>query len=169
LGELLLHTNRIEEAEVVLQQALQVFRKDPPLIGKMGATMNNLAAIRRQQGRDREAIELLQECVNLVELDAGRDHPRLIRPLNNLATTYLLLGQAAGAEPVFQRALAIAEAKLGLEHPMYARVLLNYSDCVKMSGDKKRAKTLAARARQLIDKYDVASGKALTVDASSFR
>ncbi len=169
LGELLLHSSRLSEAEVLLKQAMEAFAKDPNESGKLGAAVNNLAGVRRAQGREQEAIDLLLRGVRLMEDETGPDHPRLIRPLNNLGTTYDLMGKPETAAPFFERALAIAEKRLGTEHPLYAQVLLNYSDCIKAQGDKRRAKTLAAEARRVLDDHNLASGRGMTVDVSSFR
>ncbi len=169
LGELLLHSNRLSEAEVLLKQAMEAFARDPQRGGKLGAAVNNLAGVRRAQGRKQEAIDLLLQCVRLMEAERGPDHPELIRPLNNVGTTYDLMDKPEAAAPFFERALAIAEKRLGTEHPLYAQVLLNYAGCVKAQGDKRRAKTLAAEARRVLQDHNLASGRGMTVDVSSFR
>src|SRR6185295_10167301 len=158
----LVQEGRLQEAE---QQAL-LARNDP---ATRAAACSVLGAIRLQQERVKEGIELLQEAIRL--------EPRLVGAQLNLAQAYTLQGKAEQALPVFRRvleldpgnaparmALARAEAEKGnyarslqLARPALAELeqspdglLLLATDYLK-TGDKLSARALVDDAGRLAD------------------
>jgi tetratricopeptide (TPR) repeat protein len=158
----LVEEGRLQEADQQAQLALA----DP---GTRAAACSVLGAIRVQQDRLPEGIELLQEAIRL--------EPRLVGAQLNLAQAYTLQGKGEKALPLFRRvleldasnaaariALARAEAEKGnykrsldLAKPALAEVkqspdglLVLATDYVK-TGDSASAKALIDDAKGLAD------------------
>ena len=79
----------------------------------------------RDQGKFREASQLLHDALAIRETTMGRDHPSVAATLNNLAVLYGRRGRYRDAEPLCKRALEIREKALGPSHPDVAKQLNN--------------------------------------------
>lgn len=160
---------RYDEAERLMEQALEGLRQPESPPGLVAVTVSNLGALRRFQGRYDEAAHLFAESIASTESQLGNDHPLLVRSLNNLALTEVLLGHREAAEAGFQRALAVAEKRLGVENPLYGKILLNYAATERKFGNKKAAKALEVRAKAVLADNARANGAGMTVDRAAFR
>ena len=89
----------------------------------MAATLNDLAATYRSQGKYVEAERLYQRALGIREQVLGTDHRDVAETLNNLAIVYHAQGKYTDAERLHQRALAIRERALGANHPDVAMTL----------------------------------------------
>ena len=135
----------------------------------LAITLSNLGVVKRMQGRDRDAVQLLERSLKIFESETGRDHPALLRGLNNLATAYAFTRRRDEADATFRRALALAEQYLGTNHPTYGSVLNNYAEFLNMNGRKAEARTLAAQAKDVLRESARRNGLGMTVDASALR
>jgi tetratricopeptide (TPR) repeat protein len=169
LAEALMRRSKYREAERLLEQALVILENPSNHRGMLAVTLSNLAVLRRMQGRDPEAVPLLERSLAIFESENGRDHPALLRGLNNLATAYAFTKRRDEADATFRRTLAIAEQYLGANHPTYGFVLNNYAEFLGMNGRKAEAKTLAAKARDVLRDSARRNGLGMTVDASALR
>jgi CHAT domain-containing protein/Tfp pilus assembly protein PilF len=86
-------------------------------------SLNNLAALYKDQGRYADAEPLYKRSLAIREKSLGPDHPDVANSLNNLALLYNDQGRYADAEPLYRRSLAIVEKSLGPYHPHVATVL----------------------------------------------
>ena len=73
----------------------------------MATSLNNLAALYKEQGRYADAEPLYKRALAIDEKAVGPDHPDVATSLNNLAALYKEQGRYADAEPLYKRALAI--------------------------------------------------------------
>ncbi len=88
-------------------------------------SLNNLASLYYDSGRDEEAIPLLRRVIKMRETSLGPDHPEVAVALNNLASLYVARGRLAEAEPLYRRSLNIRLAVLGPKHPRVANAMSN--------------------------------------------
>ena len=169
LAEALMREGKYREAERLIEQALVALENSSQHRGMLAVTLSNQAVLRRMQGRDKEAVPLLERSLGIFESQNGRDHPALLRGLNNLATAYAFTRRREEADATFRRALALAEKYLGTNHPTYGSVLSNYAEFLHMSGRKAEARTLAAQANDVLRDSARRNGLGMTVDASALR
>ncbi|QWG23137.1 CHAT domain-containing protein [Bradyrhizobium sediminis] len=91
----------------------------------VAASLNNLALLYGNQGRDAEAEPLYRRSLAIMEKAFGPDSAEVGAGLGNLAALYQRQGRYADAEPLFKRSLALREKSLGREHPDVAQSLNN--------------------------------------------
>ena len=83
----------------------------------MATSLNNLAALYKNQGRYSEAEPLYQQALELYKRLLGEEHPYVASSLHNLAALYDNQGRYSEAEPLYQQALELTKRLLGEEHP----------------------------------------------------
>lgn len=169
LAQAALESNRLQEAEGLLEDAIVTLRIYPQLPGQLAIAINNLGVLRRLQKRSIEAEGLFQEAIKLTETELSPSHPRLLQFLNNLALAYIDVGRLNDADSAMRRAMNIAESRLEPQHPTYGSVMLNYAFLLRKMGRKAEGKQLEARAKALIQEAARTNGDGMIVDVSSFR
>jgi tetratricopeptide (TPR) repeat protein len=169
LAEALTTEGNYGEAERLLEQAQVILEKQPQHRRTLASTLNNLGVIRRIQGRNEEAVQLIERSIELFRSEIGPEHPMLVRGLNNLATAYAGMKRSEEADATFQKALALAQKYVGTKHPTYGAVLLNYAAFLRKIGRKGEAKTLEARSKEVQRDNARRNGLGMTVDASALR
>jgi len=141
------------EAEPLLQHALAIYEKamgpDHP---EVATSLNNLAALYKNQGKYNEAEPLYQRSLAIREKALGRDHPDVAQSLNNLATLYHSRGKYSEAEPLYQRSLAIREKALERDHPDVAQSLNNLAALYRNQGKYIEAEPLYQRSLGIFEK-----------------
>jgi tetratricopeptide (TPR) repeat protein len=115
--------------------------------GALGATsLNNFAALLREQGDLVGARPLYERAIEVFENVLGPEHPDTAASLNNLASLLQEQGDFAGARVLFERALAIREKVLGPQHSVTAATLNNLAQLLREQGDLGGARPLFERA-----------------------
>ena len=99
-------------------------------------TLDNLANLYKNQGKDEEALPLYQRALAIREKALGPEHPETARTLNNLANLYSVQGKDEEALPLYQRALAIREKIFGLDHPFTKSTRDNYTNLLQKMEQK---------------------------------
>ena len=112
----------------------------------VATSLNNLAALYRNQGKYNEAEPLLLRCLKIVRKTLGENHPDFVQSLTNLAGLYNSQGKYNEAEPLYQRSLSITEKQLGENHPEVANSLNNLAFLYNDQGNYAEAKNLSQRA-----------------------
>ena len=155
LAMLLQATNRFEEAEPMMRQALAIneaaFVNQHP---KVATNLNNLALLLKGTNRIDEAEPLMRQALAIDEAAFGNQHPEVATDLNNLALLLKDTNRIDEAEPLMRKALAIDEAAFGNQHPNVARNLNNLALLLK---DTNR-----------IDEAEPLMRKALAIDEAAF-
>jgi CHAT domain-containing protein len=140
---------RYADTEPLYKRSLAIYEKalgpDHP---NVATSLNNLAELYRQQGRDEDAEPLYKRSLAIREEALGPDHPDVATSLNNLAVLYAAQGRYADAEPLLKRSLAIFEKALGPEHPDVAQSL---NDLAALYDDQGRNKDALPIVRRTID------------------
>jgi tetratricopeptide (TPR) repeat protein len=167
---LLLDQHRFREAETLLNQAMDTFRKHPdPNRAREAIGLNNLGVLQRYKGDFAGAAHFFEESIALVESNMGADHPLLLRAVNNLGIVESFQHHREAARAAFDRALTLAAKRLGTANPTYGKLLLNYAEFEKSAGNKKAGKAMEARAKGILRDNSQANGTGMTIDASAFQ
>jgi len=141
------------EAEKLLLAALKQAEKLGPNDPRLTASLNNLAGLYEDQGKDAQAEPLYQRSLAILEKSLGPDHPHIALSLNNLAALYDNQGSYTQAEPLYQQALAIREKTVGPDHPKVAESLENYAALLRKMNREAEAEKLEARAKAIRDRH----------------
>jgi serine/threonine-protein kinase len=115
LGECLELEEKDTEAESKLRQALTVYRRHGHNSGAQ--TRDYLARLLEKKGEYLEAVQLLQEAVEIDKRSVGTDSPTYTMALHNHAGALARLGDLFAAEVELRESVAIERRVLGSEHP----------------------------------------------------
>jgi tetratricopeptide (TPR) repeat protein len=100
-------------ASVVVQQVMDLGSKHPDT----PTSVNNLASVLQDQGKNEEAEKMYQQVVKGYEKTLGEDHPKTISAINNLAIMLRRRGRLDEAAAIMQKVLESRKRILGEEHP----------------------------------------------------
>lgn len=134
-------------AEAMLREATSIFREargeDDPWAAVSEA---NLATAVLSQGRDREAVDILEGAIPVLESSYSPTARLLARPLLDHGTALLRLGEAAKAEASLRRAVTI-ESAADPEGVSLARAKSALGACLVAQGRSQEAEPLLLAAR----------------------
>jgi tetratricopeptide (TPR) repeat protein len=140
-------------ARPLSERALAIWEKVlGPEHPNTSTSLNNLAALLKDQGDLAGARPLLERALAAYEKVLGPEHPNTATGLNNLALLLNDQGDLAGARPLLERALAIWEKVLGPEHPQTGTSLNNLALLLNDQGDLAGARPLLERALEICEK-----------------
>jgi tetratricopeptide (TPR) repeat protein len=127
---LLQATNRLTEAEPLMQRALTINEQSfGPLHPTVAVRLNNLAQLLQATNRLTEAEPLMQRALTINEQSFGPLHPTVAVRLNNLALLLQATNRLTEAEPLMRRAVRILldfTRNTGHEHPYLGLGMTNY-------------------------------------------
>ena len=122
-----------------------------PAHPSVATSLNNLAALYKEQGGYEQAEFLYQRGLALREQVLGPMHPDVAISLNNLALLYQAQGAYGQAEPLLQRALGIVEQTRGPTHHHVAIFLDNLAALYRHRQSYKQAELLYQRALTIFE------------------
>jgi tetratricopeptide (TPR) repeat protein len=137
LASLLQATNRLAEAERLMQRALAIdeanYGNEHPDVAR---DLNNLAGLLQATNRLLEAEPLMRRALAIDEASYGNDNPKVARDLNNLAGLLQATNRLAEAEPLMRRMaeILIAFSQQGFQHPNLETGLGSYFSLLKALG-----------------------------------
>ena len=141
---------RYDEAEPLLQRALETYRK---LFGAkhldVAMGLLNLADLCRQRKRYEQAKDYGQQALAMYQAILGPQHPDTALALLALAELYRDEGQPereAEAARLYQQSLAAAEKSLGPEHPGLVLALNGLAKLYEKQGQHQKGESLLDRA-----------------------
>ena len=147
LAMLLRATNRFDEAESLMRQALAIneaaFGNQHP---NVAAGLNNLALLLKDTNRFEEAEPMMRQALAIDEATFGNKDPEVATDLNNLALLLKDANRFEEAEPLMRQALAINEAAFGNQHPNVAAGLNNLALLLKDTNRFEEAEPLMRKA-----------------------
>jgi CHAT domain-containing protein/tetratricopeptide (TPR) repeat protein len=150
------YTNRgqFARAETLLRRALAIFEKASAGRDDFFTvlTLNNLAAVLKEQGRYEEAEPLYLRSLAAQETLFGAEGQTVATALTNLAALYREKGEYLRAEPLLRRALAAQEKTLGPAHADVAVTLNQLAILLSDRGDDEGALPLFERALSIYEK-----------------
>ncbi|PVH67572.1 TPR-like protein [Cadophora sp. DSE1049] len=121
---------KLVEAEQMYQRALQGKEKawGPDHTSTL-STVNNLAALYKNQGKLVEAEQMYQRALQGFEKAWGPDYTSALESVNNLGNLYVNQGKLVEAEQMYQRALqGFEKGKLVEAEQMYQRALQGFEN-----------------------------------------
>lgn len=153
LAQLYKATNRLAEAELLMQRVLKIaegtFGPEHPSIT---TPLNNLAQLYQHTNRLAEAEPLMMRALKINEHYFGPEHFTVGTPLSNLGLLYKATNRLAEAEPLLERALKIAERSLEPENSEIATRLNNLANVYMATKRFAEAEPLLERALRIDEK-----------------
>jgi Tfp pilus assembly protein PilF len=126
LGAALLEQNRVAEAELLFQRALDIFRRRHPADQyEVAVNLSNLASCRIACDDATAAEYLFRDALALKQAILGPDHPEIARQLTNLAVAIGRQHRDDEARRLHLRALGVVEHDLLASHPLAATCRAN--------------------------------------------
>lgn len=98
------------------------------------------------EGKLKEAVELLEQCVATRKAILGEQHRTTVDNQNYLAVVYQKSGDAARAEPLMKQVVEVRKKTLGEAHPEYARAMKNLGSLLATKGSYDEAAELIGKA-----------------------
>ena len=117
LGKLLLELARPEEAAPYVEAAVRLGGAQTTASFQSTAQQVNLATLRLEQGRVREALDLYEQAEQFFRRQIGAEHPAVARVESLRARGLRIVGDHDGAERLYRRALDVQQvAAVGSRH-----------------------------------------------------
>jgi eukaryotic-like serine/threonine-protein kinase len=134
LGIVYILTSRYDEAQALLEQAVQAHRAAHLQSAEHATAANALGTLLSRQARHAEAIAMLEEAVALRTSLFGAEHPATSIAVSNLGIALLEAGHPAASEVKLLEALAVDERLLGEDHPSLAVLLMQVASAKRELG-----------------------------------
>ncbi|MCK5272017.1 MAG: tetratricopeptide repeat protein, partial [Sedimentisphaerales bacterium] len=151
LAGLLLATNRLKEAEPLMERVVTIFEK---AYGEkhpnIATSLNNLAQLLKATNQLEEAEPLMRRALAIDEASFGADHPKVATALSNLAGLLADTNRLKEAEPLMERVVVILlqfTRQTGHPHPHLKTTINNYGSLLMQMGYSEEQ--IAARLKGL--------------------
>jgi len=136
--------NDATRAEQFLRQAIAIREKNNGNLDKgLPNDLTILAFLYQGSGRSRDAIELYQRAISLVETSGSSVN--LISPLEQLGVLYQSMGRNSDAENLFLRMLQVMEQHLGTTSPALQDPLSKLASLYHSTGEVSKEKEMQGR------------------------
>jgi hypothetical protein len=143
-------TNRLEEAEPLMQRALTIVEKSyGPEHPSVAISLNNLGGLLQAANRPQDAEPVMRRALEVAEKALVPDHPMIAVIQANLGGLYKSQGRRGEARPLLEKALAIKEKAYGPDDARLATDLTQLGDLYRLDGQCTRADPLFLRARAI--------------------
>jgi glycosyltransferase XagB len=163
LGMLYLGEDRYDDAELLLQRALEITeRAAGPSSLETAAVIEDLAAIDEELGRDAGAELLLRRALAIRSAAGRLSHPDLLAVGNRLGVLYAKQHKFSAAEPVLREVIAAAlhhptrSAELVTARSTLSLVLGAQDQTAEARAELRRARAVADRMAQRDDSRPLA-------------
>jgi tetratricopeptide (TPR) repeat protein len=145
---------QLVKARMDLEDALMQVQELDVSESEKIASLESLASLYYDTGRDDEAIVLYKRVLDARMRELGPNHPQVAVSMNNLAAVYVSQHNYDDAEPLLERSLQIRQATLGQRHPRVGNALSNLASLYHRQGrledaEKTYARALTIREREL--------------------
>ena len=111
-------------------------------------TMRLLGRALTYVGRSREAIPLLEDCLQRMQQNTSTDHPKVLAAVNDLGTAHHHVHQYDRAIPLFEKSLQQHQRKLGPDHQATLNTQAHLAHSYNGAGQSEKARKLAEEAYQ---------------------
>jgi tetratricopeptide (TPR) repeat protein/CHAT domain-containing protein len=143
----------LRRAEEFHLQSLKILEKIGPNHPTTASTLEGLARVYRQTGRQSLALPLLQRSLKINEDRFGPQHLTTSRTLNNLAVLHDSMQNFKLAESLYLRVVSIRERLSGPEDPGIATPLLNLGSVCVSQNRLTEAEVHYKRALAIVEKH----------------
>ena len=148
-GQLLVHTGDHDEAEGLLAEALEIFRRLGDEHPEVPSAMNNLSLAVAAHDPER-AEELLRAALELQRGRYQEARPSLADSVENLAHLLHRRGRYEEAEPLYEEALELRHEVHGPRHPRIAGTLDKLASMRTTQGRLEEAEQLYRHALEML-------------------
>lgn len=151
LAVVLMQKGQLAESEQLLRRtaASGLSSRDAELREIGAIATANLARLSRRAGRYREAVDLYEQALAVMDALPRRWPATFAHTLAGYAEALREVGEHTRAEDSYRRAIRTAELGLGPAHPHVARLLRNYAEFLRGSGRRSEARTVEREARRI--------------------
>lgn len=153
LGNIYRQDGRYTDAANLLQEALTSQQK---IFGgeniDIAVTMRDLALVQEEMGNFKEAETLLKNSRQIIDSQAGPDHPEHAAAANALGDLYLRDGKYGEAEPLFKQALELSKRVLGENNVVTARSARDLGELAMKQSKFAEAQTYFQQALAIDEK-----------------
>jgi eukaryotic-like serine/threonine-protein kinase len=148
LGDLLFRDGRLDEASMVLHEAIELatLANDQPLLAN---ALNDLGLTEHERGDYSAAERLHRNALEVRRGALGDRHARTAASLNNTARALARLNRGHEAEALYREALEIYRDTLGPEHTQVANTLTNLGTLLSERGEHDEAIELLTEALRI--------------------
>lgn len=112
LGRVRQRQNRLDEAKVLYERALEI---DETRLGpddpRLATLLMGLGIVHKLQGEPSEALALYLRALAIQEAKLEPNHPSILAAVNNIASTHLVLDDPKSAKDMAQRLLSVSEER----------------------------------------------------------
>ncbi len=144
LGSALRNAGDYEEAEVLLNEAVETLRRNDLDGAHLAVALSGLASLLNAVERTDEAVEHTREALDLNIAIHGEAHPEVASGWNNLGNALWALERWDEGDEAMQRSFSSMRSLYGEQHPDIATSLSNLGSSLARRGDLKRAAELQA-------------------------
>jgi tetratricopeptide (TPR) repeat protein len=163
------NVHRLDQAESFCEQALRMYEQSGEIPGETDQVLSSLASVRLRQERPSEAIQLMNEAIDLQRTANHRSARLLGGYFYNLALAEIAAARPADAKAHFERALSLLAAAPYANQTLRCNVLYSYAHFLASVGHKKEAKTVQRQASIVARVIRRDSYAEYAADVSSFR
>lgn len=150
LGRMLYRHGDLEEAQELLDRALEIRRSLPEVSSEdLAASLNNLSLVYKDQGDLSTAADLLYEALDLHETEKDPERAETLDSLHNLGALEEAQGNLQRAEELYERALVRREAKHGPVSLEVAKTTNNLGKVLKARGRLQEAQDAYERSLEI--------------------
>jgi tetratricopeptide (TPR) repeat protein len=110
---------------------------------------SNLALVLGESGWTQDALEIMEQVVQLRKAKLGEDHPDTLRSMHNLAVWYSEAGRRSEALQLTEQVVQLRKAKLGEDHPDTLGSMHNLAVWYSEAGRRSEALQLTEQVVQL--------------------
>ena len=140
---------KYEHALEYYDKALEIYKNNNNLI-QMDMVNNNIAIVKKKQGKYRESLIYLQDILTSVTKRYGENHINIAIAYNNLAGVHKKLGHYKISLKQYIYALDIFKNNFGDKHPDVSRVYSNMGGLYRETGKSKLAFEYYEKALNII-------------------
>ena len=150
LAILYMATNKYEDAEQQLKQALAIYEKEPGddlAVAKTSESLASVFAVKREYAK---AEQLYRRAISIKENKLGAKHPEFLSSLSQLADLFLRQRDYKNAEPVLQRVANITSEQSGETSREFGRALQRLACAQYKTNQQAEAEKTDTRANHIL-------------------
>jgi serine/threonine-protein kinase len=160
LGLIYAAEKKYADALAMLKRAKAIREKLPDGQNDVSDADLATAEVFMRQGKNKDAIQLLNKALAAREKSLGKDHPDVAVVLNDMGQAYQVLGKLPEAEKYYQRAYAIRQKGLGPDNPATA-------DCMILLGTLNYNRGNLNQSRDLLERALTIKENSLGMDSNA--
>ncbi len=149
IGRVYQRLEALDKAEPLLEEALDIGRRNTPDHPRVAQTLNDLGVLLRMKGDVPRSVGMLEEALVLRQRTLGRNHADVAVTLSELGRSYEDMGQSSRAETLASEALELRKRIFGSEHRETATTMGDLGLLLWRRGELDRAEHLLRESYEI--------------------